>query len=404
MKKEEILKLSRKERDLLREKIDHYIDILSLASERGFTVIQKGKNLSLQEHGSVFFYPETNTFHRYSSGWSGGPVSFLTNIENIPYLDALEILSEQMDPQLLEKEFVAVKRRNPFELGDSIDDQIRRHKLLTGQVAGLIDHNHYDHAKAYLINERQLHPDLVDKLIKEHEIYQSKCMNGHRYVFFIGHSEYGVWDAVCARDINSTFKRTYQHSNSKRGWFYDPQVCWQQRNQQIFAQEKTPEEMVDHTKQLLVFESSIEMMSYMSLLKVYGEDIDRFAYLSCGSISSWKAVIETCRTYGYRSVKVLFNNDMKKELEKGQNPGKEAAEKTVNALLEEGIHAEARFPTAGEDWNDCLKILLKERAIEYHFPLKGVRRAMERSGQIERSGNDKKKDCTIGNKQNVVER
>ena len=58
MKKEEILKLSRKERDLLREKIDHYIDILSLASERGFTVIQKGKNLSLQEHGSVFFYPE----------------------------------------------------------------------------------------------------------------------------------------------------------------------------------------------------------------------------------------------------------------------------------------------------------------------------------------------------------
>ena len=40
MKKEEILKLSRKERDLLREKIDHYIDILSLASERGFTVIQ----------------------------------------------------------------------------------------------------------------------------------------------------------------------------------------------------------------------------------------------------------------------------------------------------------------------------------------------------------------------------
>ena len=43
--------------------------------------------------------------------------------------------------------------------------------------------------------------------------------------------------------------------------------------------------MVDHTKQLLVFESSIEMMSYMSLLKVYGEDIDRFAYLSCGSIS-----------------------------------------------------------------------------------------------------------------------
>lgn len=96
--------------------------------------------------------------------------------------------------------------------------------------------------------------------------------------------------------------------------------------------------------------------------------------------------------------------ELKKELEKGQNPGKEAAEKTVNALLEEGIHAEARFPTAGEDWNDCLKILLKERAIEYHFPLKGVRRAMERSGQIERSGNDKKKDCTIGNKQNVVER
>ena len=67
--------------------------------------------------GLYFFIRKRIHFIVIRPGWSGGPVSFLTNIENIPYLDALEILSEQLDPQLLEKEFVAVKRRNPFELG-----------------------------------------------------------------------------------------------------------------------------------------------------------------------------------------------------------------------------------------------------------------------------------------------
>lgn len=47
-------------------------------------------------------------------------------------------------------------------------------------------------------------------------------------------------------------------------------------------------------------------------------------------------MIETCKIYGYRSVKVLFNNDMKQALEHRK--------KTVNTFWKKDIHVNACFP------------------------------------------------------------
>lgn len=397
MNKEQIVKLSREERNKLRELIDQNVDLLALVQDRGYHIVHRGRNLSLQEHDSVFFYPKTNTFHRYSTGWSGGPVSFLTQVEDMAYLDALTILSEQLDPEALKTKDIVQNNHKKFEgLSNTVEDQIKRHKLLTQQVADIIDNERNKEAKSYLINERQLYPEIVEKMFNEHEIYQSKKIKGNRSVIFIGHSEYGLWDAVCARDIaGSSFKRTYLHSNALRGWFYDPQVSWQKRNELLFNSERKISQIHDNSKQLLVFESSIEMLSYMTLLKVYGHDINNYSYLSCGSISSWRAALETCKVYGFKDVKILFNNDLTSEKNKNHNYGKEAAEKASAALINEGIHAEMKFPVKGEDWNDCLKTILKEKSIEFTYPTKGIKKEIKKSEKDIKNVMVNKKNLTM---------
>lgn len=51
------------------------------------------------------------------------------------------------------------------------------------------------------------------------------------------------------------------------------------------------------------------MISYMSLLKECGVDYTQFAYLSCSSINHDICIPETCKEYGYNTVRILFDND-----------------------------------------------------------------------------------------------
>ena len=95
----------------------------------------------------------------------------------------------------------------------------------------------------------------------------------------------------------------------------------------------------------------------MTILKDSGFDYRNFAYLSCGSVSKSKCIDQTCAKYGYKQVKVMFNNDREQEAINGENPGRDAAEKTAARLTKSGIKASVLVPSEFNDWNDKVKAM-----------------------------------------------
>ena len=92
----------------------------------------------------------------------------------------------------------------------------------------------------------------------------------------------------------------------------------------------------------------------MTILKQQGFDYRKFAYLSCGSVTKTQAIEHTCERYGFKRIKVMFNNDRDQELKVGTNPGKDAAERVVKSLCDKGYQASILLPSKENDWNDTL--------------------------------------------------
>lgn len=94
------------------------------------------------------------------------------------------------------------------------------------------------------------------------------------------------------------------------------------------------------------------MISYMSLLKECGVDYTQFAYLSCSSINHDICIPETCKEYGYNTVRILFDNDYEGKENWGQNKAKEISSK----LSKTGIDAKPIIPDipSCKDWNDII--------------------------------------------------
>ena len=152
---------------------------------------------------------------------------------------------------------------------------------------------------------------------------------------------------------------SYEH-----GWFFDPE--WDQSALCLLDQPTKP----NSGKQLLCFESYIEMLSYMTILKQQGFDYRKFAYLSCGSVTKTQAIERTCERYGFKKIRVMFNNDRDQEQKSGSNPGKEAAERIVHLLNEKGYVANVHLPANENDWNDTLvKKSLPEKKRAQHKQL-----------------------------------
>ena len=96
------------------------------------------------------------------------------------------------------------------------------------------------------------------------------------------------------------------------------------------------------------------MLSYMTILKQQGFDYRKFAYLSCGSVTKSQSIERTCERYGFKKIKIMFNNDRDQEARTGFNPGKEAAVRLEKSLIDKGYIASVLLPSKESDWNDTL--------------------------------------------------
>lgn len=301
--------------------------------------LEKNGRYSLRDcdHDSLVFDLKRNFFFWNSQGKRGGCVKLYMEIMGVDFKDAVLKLLPHIN---LEKEYVETVREKPAELSDK-----DRHLDLYNQLKELnfdSDENKLMRQSiAYLTKTRGLDRDIINKMINEKMIYQISDNYGPK-VAFVGRKDNMYISSICQRSVSLKikFKGDFKNCNYKVGWFYDPETKGQ------FGEKGNAD------KPLLVFEANIDMISYMSLLKECGVDYTQFAYLSCSSINHDICIPETCKEYGYNTVRILFDNDYEGKENWGQNKAKEISSK----LSKTGIDAKPIIPDipSCKDWNDII--------------------------------------------------
>ena len=340
----------------LKEAINTQLDILTIADQLGLKYEKHGRGkVRLVDHDSCIINVGKNDFARYSQlnengkVVGGGPLDFYMHFAGKKYFEALHDLESQIEKG------VAVVESAPRLEEETLTPE-KRHRQLAGELSAALNRN-ADNASmrqvfAYLTKTRKIDPEIVQAFVNQKALFQISGQKGHAQCAFVGRNEKGLISAISFRGTSSSvrFMGDFEGCDYNRGWYFDPTYDLQQR-----AYDEKPRS--PKKKILLCFESVIEVMSYMSILKAGGYKWKGFAYLATGSVTKTKAVFETVRLYKPKEVVMMYNNDLEEEKKSGRNPGKQAAELVAEKLLEQGTPAKVLLPQKANDWNDTLKAM-----------------------------------------------
>lgn len=335
----------------MKERIKNEISILDIAEEYGMKVVKKGSYYGIDGHRSVIIYPETNSFYRWSAGAGGDVFAFMSTMEeiNLSYSEAYKILSERLKGSEPVKSAVKKSKdiANTKKAPKTLEEKKARSMALLSQFSNPkpdINMKFDDNCKniyAYLIKERKIDPDIIATMIKKGTLKQAVDDQGYKYVAFIGYDDIGLVSGIGIRSCmsKSSFKSDIVNSDYQFGWLYDNEVNP--------ARAYSSQEHYDPNKPLYCFESYIDMMSYMTLMKQNGKDINAAAFLSCGSATKYKTVLSTMKIYGYKNIVECFDND---------EAGRVFSAKLRQEVIKnEGTNFMTILPPDEKDWNDYLK-------------------------------------------------
>lgn len=205
---------------------------------------------------------------------------------------------------------------------------------------------------SYLTKERAIDPQIVERELRAGRLYQDTRKN----CVFVGHDERGAPAFACIRATRTESampKMDVRGSQKKCSWRAVPEKpCGT-----VFA-----------------FESPIEAMSYMSILRDQGQDWTRSAFLSLGGVGS--AALENYLSFAPHTNKVYLclNND---------DAGRDGTRRLLETI---GRRACVLLPQGdGRDWNDALRdyrqtgAVLTERNLHRAPPVPRAKNTKENS-------------------------
>jgi hypothetical protein len=179
--------------------------------------------------------------------------------------------------------------------------------------------NTYKHIFAYLIGHRKIDKDIVYDLVKKRKIYESK----YNSCVFVGYDNHGEAMYASIRSTN-TFGKAFRCdvANSDKSYSF----CIEGNN-----------------RNLCIFESPIDLMSYLTIIKHHGITGFKDHMLSLGGLSD-KALERYLRDHPSITGITLCLDDDK--------AGRFASEHIFNKYREE-YKVRIHIPK-GKDWNDDL--------------------------------------------------
>lgn len=314
-------------------------DIAQIAGQFGVPITRYGKGWRHTEFDSLKI--NGNKWKRWSGKLGvlgkyteGGTVRFVREYTGMRYHEAIRSILEITEPYLLE-EYSAGKKRTPLRQRVESARQyspVGPAQMEPREPLRLPDKApDADAAYHYLTQIREIHPDIVQRELASGRVYQDTKKN----CVFVGRDDNGDAAFAALRSTNDRriVKMDVRGSRKEYSWRVVPE---------------------EGARQLFVFESPIEAMSYMSILKQLGRDETRSTYLSLGGVGG--AALFNCldRSPGTEKVYICLNND-------------EAGLTAANRLQQQvGEKAQVLVPAGdGRDWNDLLRAGHRGERIEF---------------------------------------
>lgn len=215
------------------------VDLAAYARQHGYTLMPDGHDLRVVGYGGLLIDSRTHTqWCHHSQAIGGGPVQFLMHMEGLNWRDAvLKLAGEECILGMSTPPRPLPPPKKPFSL-----------------PVKAVDNNR---VFSYLARVRGIDEDVIDLFISEGKLYQDTKGNCVFLSFSDGKPAHAFMRTT---NSNSTFRRD---EGEKIGWGIGRK----------------------HHTTLHVFESPIDVMSYMSLKRLHGEPYNGAAYLSLGGLS-----------------------------------------------------------------------------------------------------------------------
>jgi hypothetical protein len=291
-------------------------DIIAfLEKYNGFIFTHQSGAYRCQQHKSLAIKADRRSFYWHSKGIGGfGVLDFLTKVENIPFRDAVEVVTGTT-PQTVPQR---VDRNNIMVPGPASKTLILPEK--SESTARLYD---------YLCNKRSIDHGIVDWLIQKEMLYEDRRGN----VIFIGYDEHKKPRFASLRGTHGdcSFRGDCAGSDKRYGF-------------SVAAY--TPYEV------LYIFESPIDLMSHAGIERynaVFDEDSWQDSHrLSLAGTSDTALPFFLNKHKDIKYLVFCLDNDP---------AGREAAVNMARKYADKGYRTRLELPE-NKDWNEDLQQLM----------------------------------------------
>ena len=243
------------------------ISITEYARQMGFTPVKIGSYYTLKEHDSVRIDPRKNIFFRNSTGDRGTVIDFVMAFKGVSCGEAIKLLWDEIVLPKVYKEQNSVPQK-------------KKELILPAKARNM------KNVFAYLVKTRGLDKKIISSLMKKGLIYQDKKYSN---AVFIGKDYEG--------NIVSAFKRSTKTNLSKNAFRAGDQE-WSKKEYRLRIENPT-------NKTVNVFESEIDMLSYISLQHEIARNEN---YIALGGLSE-KALLEFLKHRKIDNINICVDND-----------------------------------------------------------------------------------------------
>ncbi|PKM56026.1 MAG: topoisomerase [Firmicutes bacterium HGW-Firmicutes-5] len=217
------------------------VNLLAYAEQLGLVLKKVGNSYKVKDYGGLYIDATGAKWNWFSKDTGGGPIQFVMEMEDKNWVDAVHTLLGTEKSVVIPRPKIIEENKGQFLLPDK--------------------NNTYKHVIAYLIRTRGIDKDVVYDFISQDKLYE----NDHSSCVFVGYDKKNEPKYASVRSTNTTGK-------SYRGDVKNSDKAF-------------PFSYEGSSTTVCIFESPIDLMSYLTLLQYHGIESFEHHMISLGGVA-----------------------------------------------------------------------------------------------------------------------
>ncbi len=217
------------------------VNIMDLAVNRGYEVVRKNGEIRIADKHGLVISKDGTKWNHFSEKTGGGPIQFLMHMEGKTWLESINELLNKTNS------ITYVQKNN--------NSETTKAELILPEK-----NDNYKKMFAYLIKTRKIDTDVIQLFVDKKQLYQDIKGN----CVFVGYDENNQSKFASLRGTNSEVQFRGDCKNSNKEYSFN---------------------LKNESDTLFIFESPIDMMSYMTLMQKHRVEI-KGNFISLGGLST----------------------------------------------------------------------------------------------------------------------